>query len=65
MDFEAEFKAVCDWNTELLNKNQCPTGFILVRDTPGRSLIVIRLRHAQYDGTSIVILWQAFADLHN
>ena len=65
MDFEPEFKAVCERDTELLQQGQCPTGFILARNTAGRSRIVIRLSHAQYDGTSIAILWQTLADLHH
>ncbi|EFQ94423.1 hypothetical protein PTT_07899 [Pyrenophora teres f. teres 0-1] len=64
-DFEAEFKAVCKSDTEMLKQNQCPTGFILARHKSGRSRIVIRLSHAQYDGTSIAILWKTFADLYH
>jgi amino acid adenylation domain-containing protein len=64
-DFEAEFKALCEGDTELLKPNQCPTGFILARHDSGRSRIVIRLSHAQYDGTSIAILWQTFANFYH
>lgn len=63
-DFEAHFKTVCEQDTDLLKPNQCPTGFILARHESGRSRIVLRLSHAQYDGTSISILWQNFAKLY-
>ncbi|KNG52835.1 nonribosomal peptide synthetase 1 [Stemphylium lycopersici] len=59
-----ESYAICALDRESSSPHDLPTGFLLLRHSSGYRLI-LRLSHAQYDGLSLPVIFNALSDLYD
>jgi aryl carrier-like protein len=63
-DLLEETHGLCSRDTETVRPNVCPTSFILLRHEIEGDRLVVRLSHAQYDGTCMPLILRQFANAY-
>jgi hypothetical protein len=63
-DLQESLQAICTQDTDNVVSTECPTAFILVRHAVQGYRLVLRLSHAQYDGTCLSAIPQTIANAY-